>query len=534
MAERISVVIEAKDAASGVLRGITSQFGALGNVVEELTTGSISWGNVAQQATNMVITTMKEALQATVQYAGEVRKLSQITGESAEETSRLLQVTDDYKISADQLTDATRTLARQGLSPTNETLAELSDQYKALNSGQERATFLTQNFGRAGSDFAEIMSQGGDAIRAKNDAVAEGLILDQRALTQAREYESALEDLSDAKQEMYVTLGQKLIPNLTIFLEDMAQGPQLSRNLRMEIAELEHAHSKLAVVWEADHFALARLNNDGLDPATRGYIALAQAIERTNGVTEQSITDYSSLIGVVSQVQSENENYAESVQEIHDKQADLLAQIKVLNDKGYDESADEVIALRGELVDLDGQLADTAKAHEDASKRIVFSMLQARLSVDGLKEGEYDLLIQAGESMGILDESSAQQAQMWNDLATALETGAIPATADLKALIDGLQDKTITLTVNAAGDVGFLQQAGFTGTSSHSPRAAGGTASAGGAYMVGEVGPEAFTPMVSGTITPANQIQTYYVYGPSTFVVASGGSVPGSDILSIR
>ena len=57
-------------------------------------------------------------------------------------------------------------------------------------------------------------------------------------------------------------------------------------------------------------------------------------------------------------------------------------------------------------------------------------------------------------------------------------------------------------------------------------RAAGGQVKAGGSYMVGERGPEMFTPKVSGMITPNNAI------GPTNIVVnvdASGSSVEGDE-----
>src|SRR3990167_8371980 len=105
MTERVTLVVEAKDAASGVMRAITSQFGALGSLVEELTAQEVSWGNVTQMATMMainglkgVINGLKEAVNATLEYASEVRELSMISGQTTEETSRFIQVLDDYHL----------------------------------------------------------------------------------------------------------------------------------------------------------------------------------------------------------------------------------------------------------------------------------------------------------------------------------------------------------------------------------------------------------------------------------------------------
>src|SRR5689334_16612880 len=134
MTARIQIVVEAKDASSGVLRAVTSQFGMLGNVVEELTAKNVNWGNVTQQAALLVIDGLKSSINATIQYADQVRALSTVSGESTEETSRFIQVLDDYKISAEDAMTATRALTKQGLAPNINTLAQLSDQYLALNS----------------------------------------------------------------------------------------------------------------------------------------------------------------------------------------------------------------------------------------------------------------------------------------------------------------------------------------------------------------------------------------------------------------
>ena len=58
-------------------------------------------------------------------------------------------------------------------------------------------------------------------------------------------------------------------------------------------------------------------------------------------------------------------------------------------------------------------------------------------------------------------------------------------------------------------------------------RAAGGPVRSGGSYMVGERGPEMFSPGVSGTITPNHALR-----GSTTVVVnvdASGSNVEGDE-----
>jgi hypothetical protein len=174
---------------------------------------------------------VKKGLDATVgtfvNYAGQVRTISQVTGESAESVSRLLQVTDDYKIDVSALTVVMKKMATEGLSFTTDSLADLSDAYLKLEPGVERQIFLNEKFGRQGVAFAEIMLAGGKAIREKSEAIQSGLILDQRALDQARELEIAQDDLNDSWEALTITVGRKAVPAIADWvsgLNDLLSG----------------------------------------------------------------------------------------------------------------------------------------------------------------------------------------------------------------------------------------------------------------------------------------------------------------------
>jgi len=199
----VEFTIEAIDKASSAITGIRGAMLSL---------------NQAIGVANQVWRTANQVIEATIgtyiKYADQVRTLVQLTDESAESMSRLIQVADDYKISAEDLTTASRRLATQGLSLNVETIASLSDQYLALNTGAERQLFLTENLGRASSAWTDIMVQGSDAIMARNEAISTSLILDQQAIDKAREYQYAMDDLNDSVMGAKVGLGELFLPIL--------------------------------------------------------------------------------------------------------------------------------------------------------------------------------------------------------------------------------------------------------------------------------------------------------------------------------
>ena len=125
--------------------------------------------------------------------------------------------------------------------------------------------------------------------------------------------------------------------------------------------------------------------------------------------------------------------------------------------------------------------------------------------------------------------SSAQKLK--ETLVTDLGNGIkelIRGTTTLDNVMRGLLDKMIDAAFNFAlfGNVGgsFMPGLGLLGSIF---RANGGPVKSGGSYIVGERGPELFTPGVSGTITPNNAL------GGSTNIVvnvdASGSSVEGQE-----
>lgn len=178
--------------------------------------------------------TLGEASRKTVKYAEEVRKLSSITNQGAAETSKLLQTMDDFKISADQLTVASKKLSSQGLSPTVETMARLSDEYLKINDGAKRAEFLTKNFGKAGLEMAEAMQAGGDAIRKASGEINKNLILTEKQVRQARDLEIAQDNLNDVTEAYAIAIGSQVIPVQVELLRGIVSLTEETNNLNRE------------------------------------------------------------------------------------------------------------------------------------------------------------------------------------------------------------------------------------------------------------------------------------------------------------
>ena len=152
-------------------------------------------------------------------------------------------------------------------------------------------------------------------------------------------------------------------------------------------------------------------------------------------------------------------------------------------------------------------------ATAQAAQSIAWNMLMAKLSVDGLTQAEYALGTQAGVSMGIFSQKTADTALKIEKMTQMVADGKLKVDL-LKAAIDQLESKNIDINVAIMGAaaLGFqnAQQSAAAAnpgrTYSTPGRAAGGSVTAGRAYTVGEVGRELFVPSQNGRIIPNNQL----------------------------
>jgi hypothetical protein len=182
-----------------------------------VTAKAISFNQISMVA-NQVMDVASKVYDATAKkamdYGVQVRGLAMYTGMTTEETSKLIQVSDDLKVEFGTLEMAAKFMFKNGLQPSVETLAQLSDKYLAISDPLQKAEFLTKQFGRAGIDMAEAMNRGGAAIRAMGDAVEPALILTKEQTQAAEDLRAAQDSLNDSVLALSVSLGTELVPAL--------------------------------------------------------------------------------------------------------------------------------------------------------------------------------------------------------------------------------------------------------------------------------------------------------------------------------
>lgn len=571
MTARVQVVVEAKDATSGVFRAITSQLGAFGGVVEELTAKNVSWGNVATQAAQMVVNGVKDALAVTTQYAADVRDLSLAQGQGAEAASRFLQVIDDYELSADDALNATRALTAQGLAPTIDTIANLSGQYNSLSNAQEKNAFAQKNLGRASKEWLNLLAQGPDKIRAMNDAVDESLILTDENVKASEEYRLALDQWNDSVMALKVSIGTELLPTLTTMMQGLANSGEIraeaNRLMTEGIARNREEALTMAAATVATQDAATAM--DQLGQQTQETTVSQEELAKAQKANSE---ENKSFIGTLGSLASATTTYREG-----------MAQARAELDAGTistDEYGAKVSAL--------------GATYEETKNKIVLSLVEMKLAADGtFDDSDLNKYLAAGQKLGVWTQGMVTDTKRLYNEALGLSDGltqtssiiyhtgkrAVDAGEDLGVMADhaeGLEDAVRPATaavsglksqlnglpvsgsawqydfvINVQGQVPHIATASYStaagyNTNVHpgedSGRQQGGEVFAGQPTWIGEAGREKFVPAQNGRILGhAESLHaatvgggmggTNYFYGNVTIM---SDSATGGDIMSIR
>lgn len=243
-----------------------------------------------------------------------------------------------------------------------------------------------------------------------------------------------------------------------------------------------------------------------------------------------------------------------------DKQSDLIAKaddyknkIQELSSKKYLTKAqqDELQATKDGLAEVNKSLDENAKAHEDATRRILFGYAEQQLAVGGLTENEIKALDSLAVAWGLKSQEDINAMQTIRSAASDLANdGNIDVFKDrmnnammgvsndlgnaamhaeqLKRRVDELHDKTITIKVNYH-EQGSVPE-GHTG--------GGGGYAAGTNFIVPPGYPNDSYPLrvQSGervTVTPAAQVtnnKSTSIGGATLHITNNITATPGMDV----
>lgn len=497
MAIRIPIITDLQDAG---LKEAQRQFGKFKTAITETdgTMGKFKAGSkVAFDAVKANASTFaiaagaavaKFAIEAIGQFqdlALEAGKFADATGLAVEDASRVIEVAGDLGIPVDKLEGAIGRLNRtigadpdkvrdlgvdmvylnDGSLDVNETFLNTIDRIKKIKDPAEKAKVAAQLLGKGWQDMAELIELGADDLRASLDSVDDSKIIDREEVDKARNYRAAMDNLRDSFEKVAINLGERLIPKVAELLELLAKLPEL---LRGSGGVVEDVFSTEDLAMLGDETAIARLEFERLADMYGGYYqSRAQGAKDDTYKLEQQMLD--------------------------------LEEATTATDAAFE-------ALKGELK-LEGAVLDAKEMLQQLQDKAV----EAFKGADGALSEYEQSLIDAQLKVLNLAEMIALTDSQKNQIRILVDTGDLDRAVGLIEII------------SARGYTTDLNAMRFRGA-----RAAGGPVAGGGTYLVGERGPELFTPGTSGNITPNNAL------GGGSITVNVNGGDPNQVVAAIQ
>lgn len=456
----------------------------------------------------------KKSITAFQDLALEVDKFSIATGLSAEASSRWAEVTGDLGIEFGSVETAigkmNRTIGQDsdifknlgvdleytntGALDVNATFLNTIEHLRNIKDPAERAKEGVKLLGKGWTDMALLIDQGAGNLSASLASVSDAKIIDQNEISKARNFRNATNDLKDKFEDLAITIGEDLVPQITAIVTTLAPAIALPAKLVSGFAGLKTPTATLLDMGSS-------LEN------------VVKFLGATQVMADTSMTSLELLAAVGTETGDEILYLAEQSR-IYGEYTKSMTEYINGTTEAIEDQGDEVTntdlkwqALKGTL-ELDSAMAN---AKEELDK-LAEKAIEAFNGADGALS-EYE--------QGLIDAKL-----MVLDLAEAIVLTDLQKN-QIRVLVDtGDLERAIGL-IDIIGAGGYTPEMAlhmrFRGA-----RAAGGPVTGGGTYLVGERGPELFTPGTSGNITPNNAM------GGANITVNVNGGDPDAVVRAIQ
>ncbi len=397
------------------------------------------------------------AFQNTALAAG---KFADAAGVSVEEASRLIEVSGDLGIEAGSVENAIFKMnkvigstpevfqkfgakivyANNGTIDANETFLQTIDLLNKIEDPATRATVGAQLLGKGFKDLGEIIAGGSDSLRASLDSVASGQVITDAELKKAREFRATMDDLNDLLQSVTISAGGAFVN----MVEDIKDGTS-----------------------SLDGFGRS------IERGTVGRI-----ISGISGLFNDNAENAKKAADEAKRLGDAYSGYVDS------RLAQSRGAIVALNE-ALETQANELEIVQQEWLDYIGKLdvsVELGNLKEDFAELFTAGIKAFSGTTEDVQKYNESLLTAAKNTMELVSALGAN-AEQTMIIKIAFETGDF---ARVESMIGVLK----------RGIILGPEERRFGGG-----RANGGPVLGGSSYLVGERGPELFTPQSSGSIT---------------------------------
>lgn len=443
-------------------------------------------GNLALAGAAAFGTFATKAITAFQDIALASGKFADATGLSVEDASRYLEVAGDLSIPVDAVEgaigrlnktigadpDKVRNLGvdlvylKDGSLDVNATFLKTIERIKGIKDPADKARVAAQLLGKGWQSMAELIEMGADDLKASLDSVSSAQVISDEELAKAKEYRETVQELGDIWNSFVINAGG-VFTGIVSDLKDLTSWGGLGNQLKEGI--VGRVFGEIGG-WFNDNEEKAKKAEEAaksLGDAYSGYVS-SRLAESREEILKMNIAI---------------EDQAEELVITDLKWQGLIGTLKL--DSAVADAKEQLTDLKDKAVEAYGGSQEAVDAYNE-------SLINAQLMVLALA--------------GTVALSNAEKNQ-------------------IRILVDTEQlDRAITLIDRIGRGVNLgIEERRFGGA-----RALGGPVAPGGSYIVGERGPELFTPSSSGNITPNHAM------GGNTITVNVNGGDPNSIVRALQ
>jgi hypothetical protein len=438
-----------------------------------------------------------QGVKAFQELALGAEKFSTATGLAIEDASRYMEVAGDIGIPIDAVSTAIGRLNKtigadpdkvrdlgvdlvylaDGSLDVNATFLNTIERIKGIKDPAEKARVAALLLGKGWQSMSTLIEMGADDLAKSLKNVSGAKVIDPKELKRAKEFRDTMDDFADTAQDLSIALGQFLIPILTDIIK-------LVDTMTSGIGD---TWNYLQKKWNQTYFS-----------------TVWDEIGNTAGMVVDDIKEgFSDIWGMFSDKKEVIPVFAENMVAAREDTEDFRDVIKQAR-------LDAILPFNNAV---DGM--STALMNADNAWKVLTDSLNEEVALDNLEADLIELKESAAKAFG----SGAQE-----DI-DAYEQKAADFVAQLALIAGGMGDissKEILIRFKTQGEAAAIELARWIARGAEygglsqvdalnlagistlppKPQALGGPVMGGTTYLVGEQGPELFTPSSAGNITP--------------------------------
>ena len=494
-----------------------------------------------------------DGVKAFQELALGAEKFATATGLAIQDASRYMEVAGDIGIPIDAVEGAIGRLNRtigadpdkvrnlgvdlvylaDGSLDVNATFLNTIERIKGIKDPAEKARVAAQLLGKGWQSMSTLIEMGADDLAVALGNVSESKVIDPKELEKAKKFRDTMDKLNDTVEELSISLGESLIP-LLVDVGELVDG----------VSKIGKAFEKIpGASWARDHFGyfptiqLAKDLWNGLGDAVSSVGDAWSSVsnffgggpmKESLGIFDKMFGDGKETADVLKLLTENGVGLFDAFKAMEGGAFDVLLAIKKAKDEGF-------AKLQAQI-----NLTTEALINADTAWKTLTGNLDQEVALDNAKDKLAELEAAAKRAFG-----SGAQADI-----DAYDQAAADFVSSLSAIAGGMDDissKEVLIRFKTQGPAAALELAnyfargaeygglsavdalGLAGISTLPKRANGGPVMSGTTYLVGERGPELFTPSSSGNITPNSGFG-----GGSTITVNVNGGDPNSIVRALQ